>query len=150
MRNPGEMLHTASVDAATVMTAQAEHAIAQVAATFEQLTAHSREAIGQGLKSGEVITGITRGNADALLKAAQVASGGMQTIAQDVAAFSKENFERTAAAANALTMAKTMPEMMELQSQFSQAQFTSAVRVFFNISGSVSKIMTEIYGPLQK
>jgi hypothetical protein len=134
---------------ADTMTAQTEQAIGVAKASFELIATKSREAMEQSLKSVTAITEMTRGNVDALIESSRVASGGMQAIAQDVAEYSKHTLERTATAAKALSQAKTAPELMQLQSEFAQAEFNNAITEMTKLSQDMFKTMTAIFEPLQ-
>jgi phasin family protein len=140
----------AIMNAAAMMTAQTDQAIAQTRAAFEQMAIKSREALEQGVKTADVVTGMARGNMEAFLESSRVASGGLQVIAREVAAYSKENLERTTSAARALTQAKTAPEFMRLQNEFAQAQFASTIGEVTKLSETMFKMMTDIFAPLQK
>lgn len=133
-----------------MMTAQTEQAISFAKNSFEQIAAKSREAIEQSLKTVDVVTAMGRGNVDALLESSRAASGGFQAIAQDVAQFSKHSVERTTAAARSLTLAKTVPELMQLQSDFARTEFATAIAEATRLSQAMFETMTAIFEPLQK
>lgn len=149
-RKAAEILNAATNSSSATISAQSEVAIAQAMATFEQMATKSREAMQQGLKTVDGITGMARGNVDALLESSRLAAGGFQAIAGEVAEFSKASLERTTSAAHALTMAKTAPELMQLQSEFARTQFNVAVGEVSKLSETMFRLMTEIFEPLQK
>lgn len=132
------------------ITASTEPAIVQAKATLEQLATTSREAMQQGLQTVDAITGMARDNIDALLESSRLAADGFQTIAGDVAKFSKSNLERTTSAAHALTTAKTAPELMQVQSEFARTQFNAAISEVSKSSEAMFRLITEIFEPLQK
>jgi len=141
----------ASADqSATVVTTQTEAAISMAKAAFEEVANTSRDAMERALKTVDTITGMSRGNVDALLQSSRVASGGLQDIAREVSNFSRNNFDKTLAAAQELTHAKTSPELMNLQSEFAKAQFTSAIDEISSLAESMFKIMSDIFEPLQR
>jgi len=147
----GDNTEHPTADAAVLSTTiHTEQAIAQAKEAFDHVAARSRDAMEQGLKTVNTITTMTRGNVDALIESSRIASGGLQTIAQDVADFSKQSLARTASAAQTLTQAKTTPDLMKLQSEFAQAQFNEAVNEFNKLSQTMFKTMTEIFEPLQR
>lgn len=135
---------------AAMMTAYTDQAIKQAKANFELIAAKSREAMEQSLKTFNVVTEMTRGNVDALLESSRAASGGLQTIAQEVADHSKRTLERAASAARNLTQAKTTPELIELQSEFARAEFKNAIVEITILSESMFKTMAAIFEPLEK
>ena len=135
---------------AAVMTAQTEQAITMAKSSFEQIATQSREAMEQSLKTVSAVTEMTRGNVDALLDSTRAASSGLQAIAQDVSAYTKDSMERTASAARALTQARTPPELFKLQSEFARAEFATAIAEYTKLSQAMFQTMTAIFEPLQK
>jgi hypothetical protein len=133
-----------------MMTAQTEMAINLAKANFEQIAAKSREAMEQSLKAVGSVTEMARGNVDALLESSRVASGGFVAIAQEVAEFSKQSMERTTRAARILSVAKTAPELIQLQSEFARTEFTTAIAEASKLSQDMFKTMTAIFEPLQR
>lgn len=136
--------------AAALITTQTDQAIKQAKANVEQMAVKSREVIEQNLKTVNLVTEMTRGNVDALLESSRVASGGLQSIAQEVADYSKRALERTASAAHSLTQAKTAPELIQLQNEFARAEFNAAIAEVAKLSEAMFKTMTAVFEPLQK
>lgn len=148
--NAGQIFQAAMVNSGTIMTVQTEQAIRQSKATFEQIATNSRAAMEQSLKAVNAITTMTRGNVEALLESSRLASGGIQTIAHEIANYSKRTLERTTSAARALTLAKTAPELMQLQNEFARVEFDNAVSEVSTLSETMFETMTAIFEPLQK
>ena len=146
----GETRQAAMINSGAIMTAQTEQAIRQSKANFEQIATNSRAAIEQSLKTVNAITTMTRGNVEALLESSRLASGGIQTIAHEIASYSKRTLERTTSAARALTLAKTAPELIQLQSEFARVEFDNAVSEVSALSETMFETMTAIFEPLQK
>lgn len=135
---------------AAVFTAQTEQAIAAAKQAFDQIATRSREAMEQGLKSVSRITEMNRGNVDALLESSRAASGGMQAMAADFAAFSKLSFERTASAAQTIGRARTAPELMQLQSEFARNEFSTAISEYSRLTQHMFQTLSAMFEPLQK
>lgn len=135
---------------AALMTAQTEQAITMAKASFEQIATKSREAMEQSMKTIGAVTEMTRGNVDALLESSRTAAGGMQVIAQDVADYGKQTFERTTAAGQIMARARTAPELIQLQSEFARTEFTTAIAEYSKLSQTMFQTMTAMFAPLQK
>ena len=135
---------------AALMTAQTEQAITMAKASFEQIATKSREAMEQSMKTVGVVTEMTRGNVDALLESSRAAAGGMQVIAQEVADYGKQTFERTTAAGRTMALARTAPELIQLQSEFARTEFTTAIAEYSKLSQTMFQTMTAMFEPLQK
>jgi hypothetical protein len=134
----------------TPMTAQTEQAITMAKASFEQIATKSREAMEQSMKTVGVMTEMTRGNVDALLESSRTAAGGMQVIAQEVADYGKQTFERTTAAGQTMAHARTAPELIQLQTEFARTEFTTAIAEYSKLSQTMFQTMTAMFEPLQK
>ncbi len=135
---------------AALMTAQTEQAITMAKANFEQVATKSREAMEQSIKTVNVVTEMARGNVDALLESSRAAAGGMQVIAQEVADYSKQSFERTTKAGRTMALARTAPELAQLQSEFARTEFTTAIAEYSKLSQTMFQTITAMFEPLQK
>ena len=149
-KNSESNVKASTQSTAALITAQTDQAIKQAKANVEQMAVKSREAIEQNLKTVNLVTEMTRGNVDALLESSRVASGGLQSIAQEVAGYSKRALERTASAAHGLTQAKTAPELFQLQNEFARAEFNAAIAEVAKLSEAMFKTITAVFEPLQK
>jgi hypothetical protein len=141
---------SATPSPAALMTAQTEQAITMAKASFEQIATKSREAMEQSMKTVGVVTEMTRGNMDALLESSRAAAGGMQVIAQEVAEYGKQTFERTTTAGRTMALARTAPELIQLQSEFARTEFTTAIAEYSKLSQTMFQTMTAMFEPLQK
>lgn len=135
---------------AALMTAQTEQAITMAKSSFEQVATKSREAMEQSMKTVGTVTEMTRGNVDALLESSRTAAGGIQVIAQEVADYGKQTFERTTAAGRTMALARTAPELFHLQSEFARTEFTTAIAEYSKLSQAMFQTMTAMFEPLQK
>lgn len=141
---------SAPLGSATIMTAQTEQAIAMAKASFEQIASKSREAMEQSMKTVGVVTEMTRGNVDALLESSRTAASGIQIIAQELAEYTKSSFERTTSAGRTMALARTAPELIQLQGEFARTEFTTAVAEYSKLTQTMFQTMTQIFEPLQK
>lgn len=131
------------------VTAQTEHVVAQSKAAFEQMSGKAREAIEKSVKSIDEFTTFARGNVEAMMASNRAATQGLETIAHQIADFSRKHFEATTAAARSMTAVKTPNELMQLHSDFTKTQFDTAVTEFSKLSETVVKVMGEVVEPLQ-
>lgn len=145
----GEALRNGAEQLKSTMSGQAETAMAQGKATFEQVASKSRAAIEQGMKSADEIAGMARGNIDAMLASSRAAAQGIEAIAREVADFSRKSFEETTAAARAMTTVKTPNELLQLQNDFAKTQFDAAVAEMSKLSETMVKLMGEVFEPVQ-
>lgn len=141
---------SAAMTPAAMMTAQTEQAITMAKNSFEQVATRSREAMEQGMKTVNVITEMSRGNVEAFLESSRAASNGLQAIAQEVTEYSRDSMDRTAAAARAMTQARTAPELTKLQSEYARNEFATAIAEYSKLSQAMFQTMTAMFEPLQK
>lgn len=127
----------------------AEAALHSSKAAMEQMTAKSREAVEQGMKSLDEVTDMARGNVEALMASARTAAAGIEQIATHIADVSRKSFEEASNAARAMTSAKTPNELMQLQSDYSKGQFDAAVAEFSKLSEMMVKLAGEVMEPMQ-
>ncbi len=135
--------------AADAIKAGTQAAYTNGKATLEQMTAKSKETIEHGMKSLDDMQSMAKGNVEALLASAKAATTGLETIAHQVAEFSRKSFEDTTAAARAMTTVKTPNELMQLQSDFAKAQFDAAVAEMSKLSETMVKLAGEVFEPMQ-
>ena len=135
---------------ATMMTTQTQQAITFANSRFEDFASKSREAMDLGLKSVDIAATMCRGNVDALLESSRVASGAFEAIAKDVADYSKQRVERTTSAARALTQAKSVPELVQMQGDFARAEFAAAIAETARLSQAMFGAMSAIFEPLKQ
>lgn len=135
--------------AADAIKTGTENAVSQGKATLEQMTAKSKEAIETGMKSLDEMSAMARGNVEALLASTKAATTGLETIAHQVADFSRKSFEETTAAARAMTTVKTPNELMQLQNDFAKTQFDAAISEMSKLSETLVKLAGEVFEPVQ-
>ena len=131
------------------MNKKAEDAMTSGKAAMEQITAKSKEAVEQGMKSLDEITETARGNVEALLASARIATTGIESIATHVAEVSRKSFDEASAAMKAMTGAKTPNEFLQLQTDYTKGQFDHAVAEFSKLSEMMVKLAGEVFEPVQ-
>jgi phasin family protein len=145
---PEKITETVKATVAQLNTG-AEAAMNSGKAAMEQITAKSKEAVEQSMKSLDEMTDMARGNVEALIVSAKAAAAGVEAIAAHVTEVSKKSFEDASAVAKAMTSAKTPNELMQLQSDFAKAQFDGAVSEFSKLTEMMVKLGGEIMEPVQ-
>ena len=144
-----ETINEMSANAANTIKTGTETAYANGKAALDQVTTKSKEAIEHGMKSLDDMTTMARGNVEALLASTRAATTGLETIAHQVADFSRKHFEETTAAARAMTTVKTPNELMQLQNDFAKTQFDAAINEMSKLSETLVKLAGEVFEPMQ-
>jgi len=83
------------------------------------------------------------------MKQLGVVSKGFQAIASEVADYSKESFEATAAAAEKLLGVKSLEKAMEVQSDFVKTAYEGFVARSSKLGALYSDLAKETYKPLE-
>jgi len=86
---------------------------------------------------------------DVVLKQLGAVSKGVQAIASEVADYSKEAFETTAAAAEKLLGAKTLEKAIEVQTDFVKTSYEGFVARSGKFSTLYADLAKETYKPLE-
>jgi len=149
-KNFVEAAESATANATAMMTTQAEQALFTAKATFEQIALKTRESMEKSLTMLDSATEMTRGNVDALVESSRIATSNLQALAQEASHYSKQRMQRAAAAAQALTQVKTVPELMKLQSDYTLNEFTLAIAEMSKLSQMTLQNITAAFEPLQK
>ena len=144
-----ETITNMSNGAADAIKSGAANAYTNGKAALEQVTAKSKETIESGMKSLDELSTMTKGNVEALMASTKAATAGLETIAHQVAEFSRKSFEDTTAVARAMTTVKTPNEFMQLQSDFAKTQFDAAVAEMSKLSETLVKLAGEVFEPMQ-
>ena len=140
--------------------------------SLEETVAASQEAMQTFLKAGtegyEKAFGSTRAkmeevvknydqfalngkdNVEAVMAAGNACTKGMEAINGEIMAFTKQVMENNVAAAQAVMGAKTLQEMVELQSQFAKASFDGFVSQSTKVSEMATKVAKETSEPLNQ
>jgi hypothetical protein len=86
---------------------------------------------------------------DVVLKQFGAVSKGFQAIASEVADYSKESFEATAAAAEKLLGVKSLDKAIEVQSDYVKSAYEGFVARSNKLGALCTDIATETYKPLE-
>ena len=141
---------TAQPAPAAMLTTSAQQAMTMAQTRFKDVAAKSREAMEMGLKAVDVAAATSRSNVDALLESSRMASGALEAIARDVADYAKQRADRTTAAARALTEAKSVPELMQMQGDFARAEFAATIAESTRLSQAMFAAVGAMFAPLQQ
>lgn len=134
-----EKAYKASADAVTKGYDKAvEMTKEQVEKSFPQATEKFNEAADFG-----------KGNMDAVFSAGAIASKGLESLAEEVAALSQNAFDANVSNTKALFSAKTPQEAMELQTTLARTSFDTMVAASTKVSELYVKVANEVMEPLQ-
>jgi phasin family protein len=86
-----------------------------------------KEGFEKAVKNYDQIVSFGKDNAEAVLKSANAAGKGIETINSEVFAYVRKSAEDSVAAAKAVLSSKTVEQAFQLQSEFGKAMFETYV-----------------------
>ncbi len=122
-------------------------------ATAEYAMANGADAMKSGfekaVKGYETVLGFSKDTAEAVAKSATVAGKGVETINNEIYAYSKQSIEDSIAATKAIMSAKSVHEAFEFQSDFAKSAFETYVAALSKFGELMSAATKETVAPLQ-
>lgn len=91
----------------------------------------------------------SRGNVEALVEATRIAGKGLETMAQQSAAYAKASFDKGAAAAKSLTAIRSPTEFASLHGEYVRGAFDDFVAEASRSTEAALKLAGEVARPLQ-
>jgi phasin family protein len=116
-----------------------------LAATQEQV----EKAQAQAAKSTEEALAAAKENLDAVVKAGQLLSSGLQDLSKSVLVLTQEVVEENIASAKKLLTAKSLHEAVDLHSAHAKAQLDRMLSEGVRLTDSTRKVFEEALAPVQ-
>jgi phasin family protein len=117
-------------------------------AFFTDASERAKGAVAKSSKLFEEATAFGKGNVEALVESSKIAAKGLETMGQDVAEYSRKQFEEASAAFKTLASVKSPTEFMKLQSDFMRSAFDSMVAETSRSTETVMKLAGEVAQPI--
>lgn len=137
----------------TVDTKPIEEAVAAGKQTVEQAVAATKEQVEKAstaaLKSYDEYATMNKETVDAYVKASNVFAKGFEDLGKTVFAFAQSQAETNVNAAKALMTAKTINDVVEIQSDLARTQFDAFVAEGTKVSEMSLKVANETVEPIQ-
>ena len=122
--------------------------------TVEQFTAASSVAFKGGVEKSLAamndMNAQSKKNLEAVVASATASAKGAETLGAQAMAFSKAMFESQVAAAKSLSTAKSLQEVVELQTAFAKTSLETYMSEFGKMSETVSASVKESMKPLNE
>ncbi len=120
--------------------------------TIEKITAAGNEAFKEGfeksIKSINDVSAFQKDNLDAVIASATVAGKGAEKLNADTMNFAKKSMEDTVAASKALTSAKSVQEMIELQTNFMKSSMDAYMSQINSVTDLYAGTVKDAMAPL--
>ena len=117
-------------------------------AHFADMNTRAKEAMEKGTKFFAELNGFTKGNVEALVESGKIAVAGVQTMAQDQAAYVRKQFETVTAAAKEMAGVKSPTEFVKMQGDYARQQFDAGVAEMSRSTEAMLKLVGEVVQPI--
>lgn len=122
--------------------------------TVEQFTAASNVAFKEGVEKGlaalNEMNAHSKKNLEAIVASATASAKGAEALGAQAMAFSKAVFDTQVSAAKSLAGAKSVQEVVELQTSFAKSALETYMAEFAKMSDTVSASVKESMKPLNE
>ena len=127
--------------------------IDQAAEGIETVMKNGAEAVKNGfekaVKNYDQFLGYGKETAEAVAKSATVAGKGVETLNNEIYAYSKQSIEDTIAASKAIMGAKSVHEAFEFQTDFAKSAFETYVGELSKFGELMTATTKDTFAPLQ-
>jgi phasin family protein len=125
-----------------------------VRSTFDQYASAGatafKDAVEKSLSALSDANGYSKKNLEAVIASATAATKGAETLGAQAMSFSKSSFEGQVAAAKSLAGAKSLQEVVELQTAFAKSALETYMSEFGKMSETVAASMKDSLKPLNE
>lgn len=120
----------------------------KVQAQFADMNGRAKDAMEKSTKFLGEMNGFAKANVEAMVESGKLAVAGMQSMAQDQAAFIRKQFEDMTATARTMATVKSPTEFAKLQGDFARQQFDGAVAEMSRSTEAMLKLAGEVVQPI--
>lgn len=118
----------------------------------EKMTVASNQAFKDGvektLSALNEVNSLSKSNVEAVVESLTAATKGAETVGAQAAAFSKKNWEEAVAATKSLTAAKSIQEVIELQSKYAKSAMEAYVANMNQMTETLSASFKDTFKPI--
>jgi phasin family protein len=100
------------------------------------------------LKTSEEMQKLSKENFDACIQASTIVARGVQELSRAWTAYLQESLERSAAATKALMAARSLPEIVSLQSDWAKTSYDKFIAEATRLSEQAVKVTAEAMEPI--
>ena len=133
---------------ATTIENMTETATDKTQAMLGDMNSRAKGAMEKSAAMFTELNSFNKGNVEALVESGKLAIAGLQTMAQDQAAYVRTQFEQATAAARTLTAVKSPTEFVKLQGDYVRQQFDAMVAETSRSTEAVLKLAGEVAQPI--
>ena len=124
----------------------------QAAKTFEQTASATKEQVeklsAQLLKLSAELQALNKGNVEALVESTTIASKGAEELSREVDAYAQASFDKSVTTGKALLTAKTLQEVIDLQTDYVKASFDAFTAEASRLQDLTTRVTSAAFAPL--
>jgi phasin family protein len=128
----------------------AETAFTSATLGYEKLAEQTRSKMGEAAKAFDEFAVLGKDTAEAVRAASTAYAKGLEQLTAEWLSFSKQSVEEGIATTKALMGARTIQEVMDLQTTFAKAQFDQFVNRGAKFGEMATKVAQETFEPLNQ
>lgn len=117
-------------------------------AGFADMNSRAKDAMDKSGKMFAELNSFNKGNVEAMVESGRLAVAGVQSMAQDGAAYVRQQFEQATAAARSMTSVKSPTELVKLQGDYVRQQFDAMVAETSRSTEAMLKLAGEVAQPI--
>jgi phasin family protein len=145
--DPAETVIEEPIMATTIENVTAE-TTQKAQAHFADMNARAKDGMDKAGKLFAELNEFNKGNVEAMVESGRIAVAGVQSMAQDRAAYVREQFEQATAAARQFTSVKSPTEFVKLQGDYVRQQFDAMMADASRSTEAMLKLAGEIAQPI--
>ena len=138
-----EAASTAFASGADAMRDKMTQATAQGDAAFKAAAERSMQALGE-------LNAQSKSNLEAVMASVTAATRGAESLGSQAMVYAKASVEQNVAAAKAMTSARSMQEIVELQTSFTRKAMEAYVSELTKASEKIASVMQDTMKPLNE
>jgi phasin family protein len=107
-----------------------------------------KDSVEKSLGALSEVNALSKGNIEAVVESLTAATKGAETVGAQAMAFSKKNWDEAVSAAKTLSTAKSVQEVVELQSKYAKASMEAYVSELNLLTETLSSSFKDTFKPI--
>jgi phasin family protein len=136
----------AKITEATVTSIKA--GVAKATAGFEATQAQVKEGVKKAVSTAEDIVAFNQGNLEAIVKAGEIWTAGVQDLTKTITAAAKASFDESIATFKAITSAKSLKDALDLQAAYARSTLEKTLAESSKITDASFKLTEQALAPI--
>jgi phasin family protein len=136
----------AKITDATVTSIKA--GVAKATAGFEATQAQVTEGVKKAVTTAEELVAFNQGNFEAIVKAGEIWSAGVQDLTKHLTAAAKASFDESVATFKAITSAKSLKDALDLQAAYARSTLEKTLAESGKITDASFKLTEQALAPI--